>query len=346
MKNNPHAYVPVQSNLDMRPFNTLRLKSRVAHLMTITDPRSMLQAIAYARARDLQIVPLGSGSNVVLPPHWKVLCLHIKLRGLQILRQDRQHIHLKVAAGENWHALVEHCLNQQWFGLERLALIPGCCGAAPIQNIGAYGVDLSQFLTAVEVVDLADGAPRVIAAKDCGLGYRTSYFKQRWRDQCLITAIHLKLHRAQTIASLYESLNDELHRRGIHTPQPRDLFEAVCAIRRARLPSIEEIGNVGSFFQNPTLTTERLKQIHAHHPTVKAHKISATHSRLAAATLLEICGWKGFRAGDLGVYPKHALCLVNYGHGDKAMVLALAEKMQNDVWQRFALRLAIEPRIY
>ena len=336
----------VETDQDMRPFNTLRLTSRAAHLMSITDRRAINQAIAYAKEHNLKIVPLGSGSNVVLPPQWNVLCLRIKLRGLAVLRQDQRSIHIKVGAGENWHALVKQCLKQGWFGLERLALIPGCCGAAPIQNIGAYGVEIGQFLTAVDVVDTTDGATRIIAAEDCGLGYRTSHFKQHWQDRYIITAIRLKLHRTQTTDSFYESLGEELRRRDVRAPQPKDLFNAVCAIRRAKLPSIEEIGNVGSFFQNPALSTDQLDAMRVQYPTVKAHPLSATQSRVAAASLLEIGGWKGWRAGDLGVYNKHALCLVNYGHANKTMVLELAEKMRADVRRRFAIQLAIEPRIY
>ncbi len=330
----------------MRSFSTLRLKSTGAAVLSVTDLRQIPPAIQYARARKLKVVPLGEGSNVVLPVFWKVLCLRIQLRGIKKIRETADAVHIRVAAGEKWHDLVRYCTDKEWFGLENLALIPGSCGAAPIQNIGAYGSEIKEFLTRVHLIKRQDGTSKIVRAAECDLQYRTSCFKRSRAEAYIVTAIELKLSKTPNINLGYQELQKRLQDLGIDSPRPRDLFNAVCHLRTAKLPSTEVLGNVGSFFQNPTVSTSRFREIAAVYPSVKGYQVSPARTRIAAASLLEVCGWKGFRAGDIGVYEKHALCLVNYGNADQKMITDLAEKMRADVRNRFAIPLEIEPRVY
>ena len=322
----------------MSTYTTLKLRSTSTAVLSIKDLNQIPQAIQYANKQNLKVVPLGEGSNVVLPVFWDVLCLRIQLRGIEKIKETNDEVYIRVGAGENWHDLVKHCIEEEWFGLENLALIPGSCGAAPVQNIGAYGTDIIEFLTHVHLVDRQDGTSKIVRAEDCGLQYRTSYFKTSWKDKYIITAVDLKLSKSPEVNVSYTGLQ------GLENPL--DLFNKVCSLRRAKLPSIEEFGSVGSFFQNPTVSTDQFNEIVATHPSVKGYEISPSQTRIAAASLIEICDWKGFRMGDVGVYEKHALCIVNYGHSDQSMILELAEKMRADVREKFSITLEIEPRVY
>ncbi len=326
--------------------NTLALPAAAEALAVVTGEGELLAALEWAGQRRLPVVPLGGGSNVVFAGDLPGLALCVANRGIEVLEQSREQVLLRVAAGENWHALVEWCLRRGYHGLENLALIPGTAGAAPIQNIGAYGVELSRFLVRVHAVEIGSGRRRTLSLEECEPGYRDSVFKRRLRDQLVIDALELRLSRAPIVAVDYAALADCLTRRGIDEPRPRDVFDAVVAIRRGRLPDPATEPNAGSFFKNPVLSSQDALDLSAQWPGLPVYPQGEGQAKLPAAWLIEQCGWKGYRQGGVGVHPEHALVIVHYGGADGAAVLALARRIADSVAGRFGVVLEIEPRVY
>jgi UDP-N-acetylmuramate dehydrogenase len=326
--------------------NTLALPAAAEALAVVTRECELLEALAWARQRRLPVVPLGSGSNVVFAGDLPGLALCLANRGIEVMEQSREQVLLRVAAGENWHALVEWCLHRGYHGLENLALIPGTAGAAPIQNIGAYGVELRRFLVRVHAVEIASGRRRTLSLEECEPGYRDSVFKQRLRDQLVIDALELRLSRQPTVAVDYPALAEWLAQRGIDAPRPGDVFDAVVAIRRSRLPDPAREPNAGSFFKNPVLASTRALDLAARWPGLPVYPHGEGRAKLPAAWLIEQCGWKGHRQGGVGVHPDHALVIVHYGGAAGTDVLDLARRIADSVAERFTVTLEIEPRVY
>jgi UDP-N-acetylmuramate dehydrogenase len=321
--------------------NTLRLPSNARFCCDIDDPDALAPALGFARERRLPLLVLGGGSNVVLPPHYPGLVLRMRLRGRELLEEGASGVVLRVAAGEDWHALVLHCHAAGWFGLENLALIPGTAGAAPIQNIGAYGVELARFVREVRAVDAASGAVMTLDREACRFGYRDSVFKRS--HALVITALVLALPRDCPPCLEYAALAAELANRA--APSHADVLQAVMRVRRRRLPDPQELPNAGSFFKNPTLTTEDFAHVQVRAPGVVHWRLADGRVRLAAAWLVEQAGWKGRRLGAVGVHAEQALVLVNHGGGTAGELLALAARIAEDVRQRFAVTLEIEPAV-
>jgi UDP-N-acetylmuramate dehydrogenase len=326
--------------------NTLGLPATAASLAVVTCERELLEALEWARERRLPVTPLGGGSNVVFAGDLPGLTLCLANRGIEVLDQTREQVMLRVAAGENWHALVEWCLRHGYHGLENLALIPGTAGAAPIQNVGAYGVELSRFLVCVHAIEIGSGRRRTLSLEECEPGYRDSVFKQRLRDRLVIDALELQLSREPTVAVDYPALAECLEQRRIQAPRPGDVFDAVVAIRSSRLPDPAREPNAGSFFKNPVLASERALDLAARWPGLPVYSQGAGQAKLPAAWLIEQCGWKGYRQGGVGVHPDHALVIVHYGGADGTAVLELARRIADSVAERFGVALEIEPRVY
>jgi UDP-N-acetylmuramate dehydrogenase len=300
------------------------------------------QALAYAKQQKLKVTPIGGGSNVVLATDVSGLVLHINLKGISSSTIVDNSIDISVAAGEDWHDFVTLCLNNGWHGLENLALIPGDMGAAPIQNIGAYGVELGQFIQSVDVVNIETGQSEVLSREDCDFGYRTSVFKQSAIDKYIITAVNLRLSTQPATHVSYPALADLLQ--GIE-PTPKIVFDTVCQLRRSKLPDPKEIPNVGSFFKNPIVTRQQADKLIATYPGIPTFSVEGGLTKLAAAWLIEHCGFKGKRQGKVGVHHKQALVLVNFeGNGED--ILTLAEAIKSQVSEKFAVVLEVEPRIY
>ncbi len=324
--------------------NSLRLPARAAFFCRATSPAELVDAVAHARRHDLPLLVLGGGSNLVFSRDWPGLVVQPALRGVEVTERDRRRIRLRVAAGEDWPALVERCLAAGWFGLENLALIPGSAGAAPVQNIGAYGVELAERLVAVTALERATGEPVRLSGADCRFGYRESVFKSS-PDRYLITAIELQLDLEPAPVLSYQALGAALERSGVAEPGPRDVFRAVCDLRRAKLPDPAALPNAGSFFVNPTVAAGRWERLRRRHPRLVAFEQPAGGYKLAAGWLIERCGYKGHRQGAVGVSPDQALVLVNHGGATGVELLALAERIRGAVRETFGVELAIEPRV-
>ena len=336
----------LRRNESLQVHNTLALPSRAAALVEVTGEEELRQALTWAARTGLPPIPLGEGSNVVLAEDLEALVLRLVNRGIERIDEDESTVVLRVAAGENWHQLVCWTLGQRLYGLENLALIPGAVGAAPIQNIGAYGVELCSFVEAVHGVELERGEGFSLAAQDCAFGYRDSVFKQRLRDRVVITAVDLRLSLRQAPRVDYPSLAAQLAERGIAAPGAQDVFDAVVAVRRERLPDPAVEPNAGSFFKNPVVDATTASTLAREWPDLPQYEQPGGGSKLPAAWLIEKCGWKGRCEGGAAVHRQHALVLVNRGGGRAEDIMRLARQIQESVTGRFGIDLEIEPRVY
>ena len=328
---------------DLAPLTTLRLPARATVRRDEADLAGLRAALAEARERGLPVIVLGEGSNVVFAGDVDALVLRYTATGRDVLAEDSDSVLLRVGAGENWHRLVCWCLEQGYHGLENLALIPGTVGAAPIQNIGAYGVELAAFVDAVHALRISDGEALTLSREACAFGYRDSIFKGALRDAVVITAVDLRLRRRPAPVTDYPSLRDRLDDQGAGA-DPRAVFDAVVALRRERLPDPAETPNAGSFFKNPVVDRSTAAALAAGCPGMPQFDAPGGR-KLAAGWLIERCGWRGVEGEGVAVHPGHALVLVSRG-GDGRALLALARRIQDSVTATFGCSLEIEPRIY
>lgn len=340
------SQLPLRQQVSLQSCNTLAIDACARYLLEVTEPGQIPAAVAFAKQQQLPLLVLGGGSNVVLSRDFPGVVLRMALRGIDVIDTGHDDIVLDVAAGENWHQLVEYCLQQGCHGLENLALIPGTAGAAPIQNIGAYGVELESLLESVSGWDIAAGEWRTLSAAECRFGYRDSIFKGELRDRFIITAIRLRLKRSFQPQLHYRALADYLQQAGIAQPTPQQLVQAVIDVRRSKLPDPALTPNAGSFFKNPVVSAEQYAELVERFPQLVSFPQPDGGYKLAAGWLLEQAGWKGAQRGAVGVHDRQSLVLVNRDGGSGTELLALAEAIRQDVRERFGVELEIEPRVY
>lgn len=329
--------------MNLRTFNSFGLPA-VAHTLVRIDSDAALRRVV--DHPDLGRAPkfvLGGGSNVIFTRDPQAVVLKVEVRGLRLVETRDDAWIVEAGAGETWHDMVAWTLSQGWPGLENLALIPGSVGAAPVQNIGAYGVELEDRFHSLDVVDLVTGRSVTFDAAMCRFGYRDSVFKHELAGKGVITRVRLALPRLWQPVLGYLELERKVQETGIAAPDARTVFDWICAIRRAKLPDPAEVGNVGSFFKNPVVTPEQCRDIIGRDPEVVHYPLPDGSVKLAAGWLIDACGWKGKSIGRAGVYEKQALVLVNRGGASGAEVLTLAQAIQESVYGRFGIRLEPEP---
>ncbi len=336
----------IQENINLQPHNTLAVPARARYYAQISDESQLPALLQFARDRRLPLLVLGGGSNVVLDGDFPGLVLHMRLTGKTLVREDREHYWLQVAAGENWHELVRYCLAHEYWGLENLSLIPGSVGAAPIQNIGAYGVELKDVFAQLEAMDVNTGEVHVFDKDGCEFGYRDSLFKRAGKDRYLILSVTLKLSRRPHLKVTYPALKEAVRHIPVGQLTPLAVSEAVCAVRRSKLPDPAITPNVGSFFKNPLVGLEQFLELQVHHPGLISYPVDARHVKLAAGWLIERAGWKGVSRGAVAVHAQQALVLTNAGKASGAEVLALAEEIRHSVAAEYGVDLEPEPRVY
>ncbi|MFZ5654142.1 MAG: UDP-N-acetylmuramate dehydrogenase [Pseudomonadota bacterium] len=334
----------LRRDFDLRACNTLALAARAEYFAAVTDLDRAREALDFARARRLPVTVLGEGSNVVLAGDLPGLVVRVAIGGRRLVGERHGRLELQVGAGENWHATVAHCLRQGWYGLENLALIPGTAGAAPVQNIGAYGVELESRFLHLTALEIATGAIRRFSRADCGFGYRDSIFKQGERDRWLIISVTLELRRVPAPVLDYPALREALGDRPAAEISPAEVAAAVMALRRARLPDPAVLPNAGSFFKNPVVSAAAARALAARCPGLATFPAPGGQVKLAAAWLIEQCGWKGVERCGVGVHDRQALVLVNRGGGAVAL-LELARAVRRSVAERFGVLLEPEPRV-
>ena len=334
----------LNQNASLRERNTLRVDARAAWLAEIHDVEAIADVLAHPALREKPLLLLGEGSNVLFVGDFDGVIVTMKTRGIEVLGEDAAATRIRVAAGEHWDGLVRWTLAHGHAGLENLILIPGSVGAAPMQNIGAYGVEVGEFIESVETYDLQQRHQTVFAKVDCEFGYRDSIFKRN-PDRWLITAVTLRLPRNWTPRVEYSGVQDELRRLGIERPAPIHVADAVVALRTRKLPDPAVIGNAGSFFKNPLVPAALADALRAEHPSLPAWPSPGGISKLSAAWLIEACGFKGLHEGDAGISNRHALVLVNHGGATGAQLWAMAQRVREGVRARFGVTLEPEPRV-
>lgn len=335
-----------QSDVSLQNYNTLAVPAKARHFVSLNDSRELPAALTFARERDLPLLVLGGGSNVVLREDFPGLVLHLNWRGRELVHSDEEFYWLKVAAGENWHQLVLYCLEQSYWGLENLALIPGSVGAAPIQNIGAYGVELKDVFFELEAWEIQSAKSITFDTQACEFDYRDSVFKNSLRDRYIITSVTFKLRRQPQVVLSYPALKTALPDRPVDDIGPRELAEAVCRLRTEKLPDPAQIPNAGSFFKNPIIELNQFERLQQAYPELVSFPVDDQRVKLAAAWLIDQAGWKGVTQGPVAVHSQQALVLTNPGRAMGSEVLALAEKIQQSVNEKFGVQLEPEPRIY
>ena len=331
------------AKLDAR--NTLGVAARAPMLVEVAQAGVLPELFGYGMLRDGPVFVLGGGSNVLFAGDPEGVVLALNAQSIALVEDDGDMAIVRADAGVEWHAFVLWTLGHGLAGLENLALIPGTVGAAPIQNIGAYGIEVRESIHAVHAFDRSTRATVVLAPHACGFAYRDSVFKHD-PDRYVVTAVDFRLSRTPHLRLDYAGVGDELKAMGIDAPRPSQVAEAVCRIRRRKLPDPAVIGNAGSFFKNPIVPDAIADALHAEHPTLPMFRSGSGGTRkLSAAWFIDQCGWKGHREGDAGVAASHALVLVNHGKATGAELLALARRIAGSVHDRFGVAIEPEPRI-
>jgi len=332
----------LQEHVSLKALNTFHVAARARYYAAIKDLQTLQALVADKTWNQWPWLVLGGGSNLLFVKDFEGVVLRMALDGVATVKEDRHHIWVKAGAGISWHALVLHCVAHEYAGIENLSLIPGTVGAAPIQNIGAYGVELSNVFDSLEAMELCSGAIRTFDKADCAFGYRDSVFKQTLKGQYIILNVTLKLAKQPTFQVAYRGLQDTLEAMQVANLSIKAVSDAVIRLRQQKLPDPTVLGNAGSFFKNPLLTRHQLAQLQQQHPHLPHYDQPDGSVKVSAAWLIEQCGWKGKRQGAVGVYDRHALVLVNHGEGTGAEVQELAQTIQRSVQDTFGIALAPE----
>ncbi len=334
----------VQENISLKPYNTFGIDVNARYFVEVTTIPELIAALSLKNYPEPFI--LGGGSNMLLTKDLNKLVIYVNLKGKYIISQDTSHALVTAMAGENWHELVQWALAHNLGGIENLSLIPGNVGSAPIQNIGAYGVELKDVFERCTAVHSKTKKQKTFSLKACKFGYRTSIFKEKEKGNYIITSVTLKLTKNNhKINTTYGAIESYLQEQNIKDPTIQDVSNAVIAIRKSKLPDPAEIGNSGSFFKNPVIPKQAFNTLQQKYPNMPFYKVSEDQYKVPAGWLIEQCGFKGKRFGDAGVHTKQALVLVNYGSATGKEILELSNKIQETVKKQFDIALENEVNI-
>ena len=335
----------ILQDFSLKPFNTFGMDVHADYYTEITDV-AQLREIAENTALPAKRFVLGGGSNVLLTHTLHGILLHNKIKGIEKEKEDDDHVWVKVGAGEVWHDFVMYAIANHWAGVENLALIPGTVGAAPIQNIGAYGVEAKEVIDHVTAWhwEMQQEVPYQNA--ECAFGYRDSIFKHQLKDKVFITSVTFRLNKKPNFNTSYGAIEQELQKMDIQEISIAAIADAVIAIRSSKLPNPREIGNAGSFFKNPTIPIEQYDALKESFPAIPSYPVNETMVKVPAGWLIEQCGWKGFRAGDVGVHEKQALVLVNYGTATGGAVWDLSDNIVKTVHDKYGIELEREVQVW
>lgn len=338
--------ITIDQDVDLTRFNALKTPCHAANLCNVYTAEQARVAVQHALQSSLSILVLGQGTNVVLHDDWPGLVIRQCSSGWDTLKEDDEHVELKVSAGENWHQFVHESLTRGFYGLENLALIPGTMGAAPIQNIGAYGTDFSEFVLDVGYVDLSSGEQKTLTKEACLFSYRDSIFKGELKDRVLITDVTIKLSKLKVFTLEYPALFDYFHDVEPTDIDPWAVFHAVIDIRSSKLPDPAVLPNVGSFFKNPTVNRDKVEELLRVYADMPVYDYGLERFKLPAAWLIERCGWKGRLEEGIGMHELHALVLTNPGGRPGSEILEYARRVADSVYRKFDIALELEPAVY
>jgi UDP-N-acetylmuramate dehydrogenase len=335
----------IQENISLKPYNTFGINATARYFATFRDLPQLQELLFSQFATTGSPLVLGGGSNVLLTKDFDGLVLKNEISGIEIVQEDEEHVYLKTGAGENWHRFVMHCVEHGYAGIENMALIPGSNGASPMQNIGAYGVEIKDVFHQLEAWHIHDQYLKTFSLPECAFGYRESVFKNKYKGQFVITSVTYRLNKKPKFNTSYGAIEQELEKMGVQELSVAAIAQAVINIRSSKLPDPKLVGNAGSFFKNPTIPNQQFEDIKRNHPSVVGFSVGTAHTKLAAGWLIEQCGWKGHRRGDAGCYPKQALVLVNYGNAKGEEIYNLSEEILQSVKTKFGVTLEREVNI-
>jgi len=333
----------IQENILLTPFNTFGIAARARWFARFSDIDTLTSLV-----NTHPTVPplvLGGGSNILFTGNFGGLILKNELKGIEVVKEDADFVYVKCGAGENWHQFVLYCIERNLGGVENLSLIPGNMGASPMQNIGAYGVEIKDVFHSLEAFHLHDENVVTFFNKDCDFGYRESVFKRRYKGEFVILTVTCKLRKQPVFNTSYGAITQELEKAGVQTLSVKAISDAVISIRRSKLPDPAIIGNAGSFFKNPLVTAAQFAALKEKYPAIIGYPDSNGYVKLAAGWLIEQCGWKGYRRGDAGCHALQALVLVNYGNASGEEILALSTDIMRSVQEKFNVPLEREVNI-
>ncbi len=332
-------------NYPLLKLNTFGVDVKAKYFTSINTINELIEATKTNVFKDLELLILGGGSNILFTKDFDGLVILNNIKGKEIISQNQQSIFLKIGAGENWHELVMYCVDNGWGGIENLSLIPGNTGTAPMQNIGAYGVEIKETFLELEALEISSGKIVKFNNSDCEFGYRESVFKNKMKNQYIILNITLELKKNPVLNINYGDVKAILESQNIKNPAIKEVSNAIIRIRQSKLPDPKKIGNSGSFFKNPLVSLNQLELIRKNYPNVVNYEINENEFKIAAGWLIERAGWKGKKFNNYGVHEKQALVLVNYGLANGMEIFDLSEKIILDIKDKFGITLEREVNI-
>jgi UDP-N-acetylmuramate dehydrogenase len=339
----------IEKEVSLKPYNTFGIDVNAKYFATFKTEKDLKAILKFNDINQAQKLVLGGGSNLLLTDHFNGVVLKNEISGIEITKETKNEVFLKAGAGEVWHDLVMYAVQHNFGGIENLSLIPGSVGAAPMQNIGAYGIEIKDVFYELEAIDINTLEEVRFTKKRCRFGYRESIFKQDFKDKYIITNVTLKLSKRPKINTSYGAINDELKKMNVKNPSIKDVSRAVINIRQAKLPNPAEIGNSGSFFKNPVVSKQKFDTLQSKFPNIAHYPISDTQIKLAAGWLIDQAGWKGRtfenEHGSYGVHKNQALVLVNYGGAKGQDILNLSNEIIKDIKQKFGVDLEREVNV-
>lgn len=335
----------IRENISLTPYNTFGIAATARYFAAFETVDGLEELLNCPLPTvNCQLV-LGGGSNLLLTKDVDGLVLKNEIKGIDVVKEDDEHVYLRAGAGENWHRLVMYCVDKGYAGMENLSLIPGNAGASPMQNIGAYGVEVKDVFHELEAFHLHDKKLVPFGLSDCGFGYRESVFKHKYKGQFAITSVTFRLNKKPVFHTGYGAVQQELEKMNVQEVSIKAVAQAVINIRSSKLPDPKEVGNAGSFFKNPQVKKEAFTGLQKAYSSLPFFPFDEGHVKIPAGWLIEQCGWKGYRKGDAGCYPKQALVLVNYGAATGKEIYALSEEIRQSVKDKFGIELEREVNI-
>lgn len=334
----------IEENISLKSYHSFGCQVVADYFTRITNSADIPSCIEWSKNKQLPLLIIGGGSNLLFTKKINALVVKVEISGIKKITENATQVILSVGAGENWHHFVNYCVQKSWGGVENLSLIPGTVGASPIQNIGAYGVEVQEVIDSVTAYDIKEEKWIELKNKDCAFEYRSSIFKKE-KGRYFIATVNFILQKQPKLRTDYGAIRDALHDKGIKHPNLESMSNVIIQIRSSKLPNPKELGNAGSFFKNPTISKENYEQLKETFPTLIAFPVSDTQYKVAAGWLVESCGWKGIRKGNVGCYDKQALVLVNYGTATGQEIFDFSEEIIQSVYKKFGILLEREVNI-
>ena len=331
----------ILKNYDLTELNTFKIKALAKFFVEVSSEVEFIELSKTSEFKENEKLFLGNGSNILFTKDFDGLIILNKLKGIQIFREDVENVYIKAKAGEKWNDLVNFVIFRNYWGIENLTLIPGSVGAAPVQNIGAYGVEVKDIIENIETLDINSGEKKIFSKEECKFNYRESVFKNELKGKYFITAVIFKLNKKENKNLRYKALEEYLTQKNIKADSPINISKAVAEIRQSKLPDPKILGNAGSFFKNVYVNEEKLLELQKKYPEIPFFK-EENRIKISTAWLIESCGWKGKKIGSVGVYEKQALVLVNYGGSTGKEIMDLVNQIIDSVSEKFGLKITLE----